>query len=171
MDFSAEVRMGHSALLNIANVLVLATPAHGVYPAHLGLGKKRCRVTCVTTVLAACRQCAAQMRRSPTPWLSEDTAPNRTAAPAIGIPILRLNQLQPGGCTQLHHLNEAMPFRTAGWSSSSWSHRRAPIYLRRSHMPLYTAHRRLSLRRQHSVAWRVPSRDTPPQPFSPFQFP
>ena len=100
--------MGRTALLNIANILVLAAAAHGVYPAHLGLGKKRCRVTSVTTVLAACRQCAAQMRRSPTPWLSEGTAPNRTAAPAIGIPILRLNQLQPGGCTQLHHLNEAM---------------------------------------------------------------
>ena len=56
------------------------------------------------------------------------------------------------GCTQLHHLNEAMPFRTAGRSSSSWSHRRAPIYLRRSHMPLYAAHKRLPLRWRHSVA-------------------
>ena len=45
MDFTAEVRMGHTALLNIAIILVLATAAHGVYPAHLGLGKKRCRVT------------------------------------------------------------------------------------------------------------------------------
>ena len=54
MDFSAEVRMGHSALLNITHVLALATPVHEVYPAYLGLGKKRCRVTCATTVLAAC---------------------------------------------------------------------------------------------------------------------
>ena len=54
MDFSAEVRMGHTALLSNADILVVATPAHEVYPAHPGLGKKRCRVTCVTTVLAAC---------------------------------------------------------------------------------------------------------------------
>ena len=58
-------------------------------------------------------RCSIQMRRSPTPWLSEGTAPNRTAAPVIGIPILRLNQLQPGGYTQLHHLNEDVPLQAA----------------------------------------------------------
>ena len=145
MDFTAEVRMGHTALLNIANILVLAAAAHGVYPAHLGLGKKRCRMTSVTTVLAACRQCAAQMRRSPTPWLSEGTAPNRTAAPAIGSPTIRLNQLQPGGCTQLHHLNEAMLLRAAARASSSWSHLRTPTYLRRSHMPPECTYKHFSL--------------------------
>ena len=41
MDFTAEARMGHSTLLNITDVLVLATPAHEVHPAHLGLAKKR----------------------------------------------------------------------------------------------------------------------------------
>ena len=95
--------MGCSALLNIANILVLATAAHGVDSARLGLGKTRCRVTSVTTVLAACRQCRPcgyQMRRSPTLWLSEGTASNRTTAPAIGMPMLRLKQLQPGGCTR-----------------------------------------------------------------------
>ena len=70
---------------------------------------------------------------------------------AIGEPISRLNQLQPEDCTQLHHPNEAMSVRTADWRSSSWSHRRAPTYLRRSHMPLYTAHKRLPLWWQHSV--------------------
>ena len=85
------------------------------------------------------------MRRLPTPWLSEDTAPGRSASHAIGEPISRLNQLRPGGCTQLHHLNEAMPFRTAGRRPSSRSHRWAPTYLRRSHMPLCTAHKRLPL--------------------------
>ena len=54
MDFLAEVRMGHSTLLNNADILALATPAHEVYPAHLGLAEKRCRATCVTTVLPAC---------------------------------------------------------------------------------------------------------------------
>ena len=75
------------------------------------------------------------MRRLPPPWLSEDTASDRSAAHAIGMPILRVYQLQPRGCTQLHHLNEAMLFRAAARASSSWSHRRAPTYLRRSHMP------------------------------------
>ena len=32
--------MGHSTLLNITDVLALATPAHEVHPAHLGLGNK-----------------------------------------------------------------------------------------------------------------------------------
>ena len=54
------------------------------------------------------------MSRSPTPWLLGDIPHDRISAPAIGHPRPRLNQLQPGGCTQLHHLNEAMPFRTAG---------------------------------------------------------
>ena len=40
MDFLAEVRMGHSTLLNNADILALATPAHEVYRAHPGLGKK-----------------------------------------------------------------------------------------------------------------------------------
>ena len=110
--------MGRSALLNTANILMLATAAHGVCPARQGLGKKRCRVYCVTAVLAACRQCAAQMRRPPTPWLSEGTAPNGTAAPVIGIPILRLNQLQPRDCTHLHHLNEGVPLSSSGASTS-----------------------------------------------------
>ena len=74
------------------------------------------------------------MSRSPTPWLSEGTAPNRTAAHAIGIRILSLNQLQPGGCTQLHHLNEDVPLRAAVRASPSWWHRRTPTYLRPSAM-------------------------------------
>ena len=98
------------------------------------------------------------MSRSPTPWLLGDTSHDRTAAPAIGNPNLRLNQLQPGGCTQLHHLNEAMPFRTAGRTSSSWSHRRAPTYLRRSHMPLDGTYKHLPLQEQLSVASGCPSK-------------
>ena len=74
------------------------------------------------------------MSRSPTPWLSEGTAPNRTAAHAISILILSLNQLQPGGCTQLHHLNEDVPLRAAVRASPSWWHRRTPTYLRPSAM-------------------------------------
>ena len=98
------------------------------------------------------------MSRSPTPWLLGDTSHDRTAAPAVGNPNLRLNQLQPGGCTQLHHLNEAMPFRTAGRTSSSWSHRRAPTYLRRSHMPLYSTYKHLPLEEWRSVASGCPSK-------------
>ena len=78
------------------------------------------------------------MWQLPTPWLSKDTAPGRPASytVTIGEPISRLNQLQPGGCTQLHHLNDTILRRAAGLASSSWSHRRAPASLRRSHMPL-----------------------------------
>ena len=96
------------------------------------------------------------MSRSPTPWLLGDIPHDRISAPAIGHPRLRLNQLQPGGCTQLHHLNEAMPFRTAGRTSSSWSHRRAPTYLRRSHMPLDGTYKHLPLQEWHSVASGCP---------------
>ena len=74
------------------------------------------------------------MSRSPTPWLLGDTSHDRTAAPAIGNPNLRLNQLQPGGCTQLHHLNEDVPLRAAVRASPSWWHRRTPTYLRPSAM-------------------------------------
>ena len=101
-------------------------------------------------------RCSNEAILLPTPWLPEDTAPNGPASYAIGEPISMLDQLQSGGCTQLRHLNEAMPFRTAGRSSSSLSHRRAPTYLRRSHMPLCTEHRRLSLQWQHSVASGCP---------------
>ena len=90
---------------------------------------------------------SAQMRRLPLPWLSEDTVPNGSAAGATGEPTSKLNQLQPGRCTQLYHLNEAMPFRTAGRASSSWSHRRASAYLRiqRTHMSPECVYKHLSL--------------------------
>ena len=98
------------------------------------------------------------MSRSPTPWLSGDILHDRTAAPAIGSPTIRLNQLQPGGFTQLHHLNEAMLLRAAGHASSSWSHRRAPTYLRRSHMPLHSTYKHLPLQEWRSVASGCPSK-------------
>ena len=74
------------------------------------------------------------MSRSPTPWLLGDIPHDRISAPAIGHPRLRLNQLQPGGCTQLHHLNEDVPLRAAVRASPSWWHRRTPTYLRPSAM-------------------------------------
>ena len=37
------------------------------------------------------------MRRLPPPWLSEDTAPDRSAAHAIGMSILRVYHVQPWG--------------------------------------------------------------------------
>ena len=43
MDFSAEVRMGHTALLSNADILVVATPAHEVY----------CSIEWLTVVLCA----------------------------------------------------------------------------------------------------------------------
>ena len=118
---------------------VLATSAHEVYSVHLGRCENGCRLICATTVPPACRQCAAQMRRSPTLWPLEDTAHNRTAAHAIDMPILRLNQLQPGGCTQLHHLSEDMLLRAAARPPSSWSHWRAPTYRppTTTQLPLY----------------------------------
>jgi len=49
-----------------------------------------------------------------------------------------------------------MPFRAAGRGSSSWSHRRAPTYLRRSHMPLDGTYKHLPLQEWHSVASGCP---------------
>ena len=51
-----------------------------------------------------------------------------------------------------------MLLRAAGHASSSWSHRRAPTYLRRSHTPLNSTYKHLPLREWRSVASGCPSK-------------
>ena len=55
MDFSVEIRISRTAVLNNDDSVVLATLENEVCPAHLDLGKQRCRYVFYLTTVLPCQ--------------------------------------------------------------------------------------------------------------------